>query len=152
MLAGYYFAETSPAAAGTVASSGFVTGSTTAGIAWPLDQYQAVDAIAEFAGATGGSLDVYIQSSPDGGNNWFDIAHFAQAAGSSAYTVYRVSLNAAGTAPVVVGKDLSPALAAASAVGAFCDQVRLVMVAGSGTSAGTRVTVTLCAQRPRVSV
>lgn len=149
----FIFSETSPSAAGTVASSQPVQSAGSnfpAGVAGPMADYDAVDVIAEFGGATGGTLDVYVQISPDDGANWYDIIHFTQAAAASAVKVYQAPIsNATTTAtPVAVGKNLVPVLAANTVVnGAFSDRMRLVMVAGSGTTLGTIVKVTLAPQR-----
>lgn len=154
MIGTFIFSETSPNAAGTVASSQAVTNSTIAGVAAPLDDWDAIDVTAEFGGATGGTLDVYIQVSPDQGASWYDIIHFSQATALSAMKFYQAPLSLATTttAPVAVGKNLSPSLGAGSASvvnGAWCDRARLVMVAGTGTSAGTSVVVKMAPQRVR---
>jgi hypothetical protein len=149
----FVFNETSPAAAGTATSSQSVQNAGSfyaAGIAGPMADYDAVDVIAEFGGATGGTLDVYVQISPDDGLNWYDVIHFAQATAASGVKYYQAPLSNATTttAPVAVGKGLSPSLAAATVVnGAFSDRMRLVMVAGTGTTAGTPVVVRVAPQR-----
>lgn len=156
-FARFIFAETSPSAAGTAASSQPVDSSANylpPGVAGPLDDYDSLDIVAELTGATGGTLDVYVQSNPDGQNqNWFDIAHFTQLAAAAAAVKYNcsISLFTNATAPTVVGKNLSPALAANTMVqGPFSDRIRVLMVAGTGTSAGAAVRVTVCAQRSRL--
>jgi hypothetical protein len=103
-------------------------------------------------GATGGTLDVYVQTSPDGGLSWFDIIHFVQLAGGGPAVKYSspISQSTTTAVPTVVGKNLAPALSAAAVVnGAFSDRMRLVMVAGSGTSVGAAVIVRLAPQRSR---
>lgn len=151
----WIFNETSPSAAGTVASSLPVENQASNfpnGVAGPMSDYDAVDVVAEFAGATGGTLDVYVQGSPDDGRNWYDIIHFAQAAAASGDKIYQAPLSNATTTtqPFVVGKNLNPALAAGTLSvvnGAFSDRMRLVFVAGSGTTLGTAVKVTIAPQR-----
>lgn len=154
MIAGFVFSELSPNAAGTAASSRSVTASTVAGVAAPLDDWEAVEVVAEFGGATGDTLDVYLQISADAGNTWYDAVHWAQAAAASGVKIYRSPLSLATTtnAPVVVGKNLSPALAANTVVnGAWSDRARLLMVSGPSTSAGTTVNVKLAPQRVRTN-
>lgn len=156
MIGNFLFQETSPNAPGTVASSNVVTGGQgtgwPAGVAAPLDSYSALNIVAEFSGATGGSLDLYIQVSTDMGLNWYDVVHFTQATALSPDKIYDVPMSNATTttAPTVIGKNLAPALSAgtggAVVNGAFSDRMRLVMVAGSGTSAGTSVSVKVFAQ------
>ena len=156
-LQNFQFNETSPAAAGTVASSQVVTGSPSAnvpaGVAGWVDDYASIEVIAELMGATGGSLDVYMQTSPDGGLTWFDTIHWPQqsAAGAQAYYNSPLSQAATTSTPVVVGKNLVPALAANTVInGSFGDRFRLVMVAGTSTSAGASVVVRVSAQRSRL--
>ncbi len=93
-------------------------------------------------GATGGTLDIYLQTSPDAGTTFVDYAHFTQFAASSAATkqAFSVSKSAQGlssSAPLTVGSATTPALAANTVVGGDRgDRIRVVFVAGSGTSAG----------------
>lgn len=147
--------ETSPAAAGTAASSQTVTGSSGAagvGMLSPvsLEAFNSLNIVAQLVGATGGTLDVHVQFSPDGGTTWVDFIHFPQLLGSASAVKYAAAVSQSGqtSAPIVVGTNLNPALAANTVVGgAWGDQLRLVMVAGSGTSAGAAVKVTVAAQR-----
>ena len=148
----FQFSETSPAAAGTAASSQPIlqtSASYPAGTAAPLDEYLALDVTAKLVGATGGTLDVYLQTSLDGGNTWTDSVHFPQLANGAAAIIYRTCTTNLGATSTVVGQGLSPALAAGVAIqGGWGDRARLVMVAGSGTSAGAAVQVTVMVQRP----
>ncbi len=152
-LAAFAFSETSPAAAGTAASAVAVMGSASyapAGVAVPFDDYESLNVVAELVGATGGTLDVYLQVSPDQGVNWFDFAHFPQLAGSASAIKYTLtaSLYSPLTVPIVIGKNLVPALAVNTFVnGAMGDRMRLLMVAGTSTSVGAAVKVSLVAQR-----
>jgi len=150
------FVETSPAAAGTAASSQPVLGVSDnglpGGVAGLIGDYEGAELIAELVGATGGTLDVYVQLSPDSGNNFYDVIHFPQLSAGASAVIYQSPLSTAtNTAtPIVVGKNLVPALAANTVVnGAFTDRLRLVMKAGSGTSAGAQVVVRVCPQRSR---
>lgn len=155
-IANFQFNETSPAAPGTVASSQPVIGGVDPvlpGVCGFLSDYDGAEIVAEFGGATGGTLDVYVQTSPDEGAHWYDMIHFPQAAAGSGAKVYQAPISTATTTTTTtaIGKDLSPALANGAVVnGAMTDRIRLVMVAGAGTSAGTSVVVKVCPQRPRV--
>lgn len=151
------FNETAPAAPGTAVSSQVVTGATAnymqPGVAGPLDDFDAVDVVVEITAGTGGTLDVYLQTSPNNGVDFYDTIHFPQSAGGSGLKIYQSPLSLATTTstPIQVGKNLVPALAAGVVVnGAFTDRCRLVMVAGAGTSVAGTVVVKLMAQRPRV--
>jgi hypothetical protein len=152
MLTTYIFQETSPSSAQTAASSQAVQGAASwapGGVAaGMLDRLgdSGLDVEAELVGATGGTLDVYVQYSPDQGANFFDLIHFAQLAGGAAAVKYRAAVSSFNTAtvPVAVGKNNAPALAAAAIVhGPWGDRLRLLMVAGSGTTAGAAVRVTV---------
>lgn len=118
-----------------------------------------VDAI--LLGATGGTLDVYLQRRT-GPDDWTDWAHFAQvvAAGSSRQTF---SIDGAPQQPVVVGGGTTAAPGVALAAGVsvnimpannkpapltadatpVLDEVRIVTVAGAGTSAGAVQSITM---------
>jgi hypothetical protein len=156
-VANYVFTETSPAAAGTAASSqpviGGVDNGIPNGVCGLLGDYEAIDIIADLKGATGGALDVYVQNSPDEGVSWYDIIHFQQLAPGGALVSYQAPISNATTttAPILVGKNLTPALAPGQVVnGAFSDRLRLVMVAGVSTTAGAPVVVRICPQRARI--
>ena len=159
MITNFTFNETSPAAAGTAASSGYVDNAANyldPGIAGPIDDHDVIEIVAELVGATGGALDIYVQSRANDLEPWFDLVHFAQLGASAAAVNYRVSIaqhpqSTISDAPVAIGKDNTPALAAAKSVngGAF-DRVRLLMVAGASTSAGAAVKVRVYCQRARL--
>ncbi|HEY1695822.1 MAG TPA: hypothetical protein VGG39_26825 [Polyangiaceae bacterium] len=153
----FVFTETSPSAPGTAVSSRSVQGAASylaAGIAGPIDDYDGWRAILDApANTSGGALGVYLQSSPDGGLSWWDRVAFASIVNSAAAASYAapISLATATTAPVVVGKNTSPALAAGTVVGgAPGDRLRLVMVAGGGTTSSITITLRLVSQRRRV--
>ena len=151
----FVFNEVSPNAPGTALSANAVAGVANympAGVAGPLDLYDGVLIEAELVGATGGPLDVYIQTSANDGVDWWDFAHFLQLAAAAPAVKYVVtaSLYSQTTAPIVVGKNLAPALAAGAFVnGAFTDRMRLLFVAGALTSAGAAVKVSVQGQRVR---
>ena len=160
MLAQFLFNETSPAAAGAAASSKAVASSASwapTGVAAPIDDYESIGIDVDLQGATGGTLDVYIQQSPDQGLTWYDVVHFPQLAAGAPPVSYSAPISqATNTAQtILVGKNLAPALGLVSGIvgavvnGAFSDRMRLVMVAGAGTSAGAPVVVRLSPQRAR---
>lgn len=127
---------TSPAAAGTVAST-TITG---------LAGYRSGVVAATLQGATGDVLDVYIQTSPDAGVTWVDYIHFPQLAAGAAAITYRFGFGnyISSSTPVVVGKNLTPALAANTAAnGDFGDRMRAVYVAGAVTTVGAAETILL---------
>lgn len=136
---------TSPAAASTVATAPV-----------PLTKYDELTVIAELQGATGGTLDVYIQETydvdPSTGDalataTYYDVAHFEQLAGGAAAVVKRVATQRDSTEQTI-GKNLTPALSAGKFVGSpWGPLVRLCLVAGASTSAGAPVTVKFMQRR-----
>lgn len=143
MSEGHVFSDTSPAAAGTAVS---------ASKAGALQRFGALTIIATLTGATGGTLDVYLQVSPDAGVTWYDYAHFAQLADGAAAITKVITVSRAGqqTGIPTVGTDLSPALAANAVVGGdFGDTMRVLFVAGAGTSAGAVQTIKVIGTRSR---
>jgi hypothetical protein len=153
------FNETSPASAITAVSSLAVAGSDVAvplGVAgFALDDYDSIDVFASLQGATGGALDVYLQVSPDEGQNWYDAVHWPQITAAHAVVYYRCSLTTKyqtlSDSPTVVGLNGTPALAVNTVCqGMGFDRARLVFVAGASTSAGAKQSVTLACHRMRV--
>lgn len=134
VLAGQ-IAEVHPAAASTTTvSTGQIIG---------LSKYAAVDLYVAIRGGTGGTLDVYLQTSPDNGVTWWDVAHFIQLADGGALTRYRLSFPQppASAAPVVIGGGSAVAPGVALAAGTWVglnlgDRLRAVFVTGAGHSAG----------------
>lgn len=144
MEGNFNISGTSPASAVTA-----VVGSTVT----DLDHYESLEIVATLQGATGGTLDVYLQNNPSGdGVTWVDWAHFAQlAAAAPATTVaMAVSLASQQTTPTAVGTGLSPALASTGALGGTWGRnLRCVAKAGASTTAGAPISITICGQAPR---
>jgi len=128
---------TSPAAASTVAGTALL-GSQTDLRSQKLSGFKSMRVEATLQGATGGTLDVYLQVSYDGGVTWSDYVHFAQLAAGAASVTYGVSMSRSnGDALAAVGKGTTPLLAAGDwRDGEWGDAARLLFVAGGGTSAG----------------
>jgi hypothetical protein len=106
----------------------------------------ALTVVATIQGGTGGVLDVYLQTSFDGGTTWLDYAHFPQlAAGAAATTrVWHVTRDSAVGTLIAVGSGTSPSLTVNTINGgAFGDTFRVVYVAGASTSAGAAQVVKL---------
>lgn len=131
---------TSPASASTAASSTF---------AGDLSYFNALSFVATLQGATGGTLDVYLQTSFDDGVTWYDFAHYAQLAAGAAQSriLWHVNRSTAVTAPTTIGTNTTPALAVSTINGgAWGDRIRLLFVAGAGTSVGASQSVSIIAQ------
>lgn len=116
-----------------------------------LDDYSSLMVVAVIQGATGGTLDLYLQTSVDG-SNWYDYAHFAQlsAAAAQITRAFTVSRHGQQTTITAIGSGTSPALAAGTVIGGeFGTRMRLLAVAGAGTSAGATQTVYIIGTRTR---
>lgn len=110
-----------------------------------LAGYTSMRIEAELAGATGGTLDVYLQVSYDSGQTWSDYAHFAQLAAGAAPVTYGVSVSRSnGSALGLVGKNQSPLLAANTCRdGEWGKHARMLFVAGAGTTQGAAQVIRL---------
>lgn len=128
---------TSPAAASTAAGTSYALG---------LDACDSLTIIGALQGATGGTLDVYVQTSWDEGTTWYDFAHFTQlSAGAAAIKhAWHVSRASERTTITTVGTGTSPALAVGTIMsGGWGNMMRLVFVAGVGTSVGAAQSVSV---------
>jgi hypothetical protein len=132
--------ETSPNAAGTTVGVQTIAG---------LDKFDSLLIYANLQGATGGTLDVYIQTllhcTGDSANGtWVDFAHFTQLSAAAAATKKTcfLSRSAQSTTLTTVGIDGSPALAAGTILGGeWGAWWRFVFTAGASTSAGASQSV-----------
>jgi hypothetical protein len=132
---------TSPAAPGTA-----VVG-TAVDLSALLEDIESLDVIATIVGATGGVLDLYLQCSSDG-TTWTDFAHFAQltAGAASSVKTFSVSRFSQQSTITAVGQNLTPALAANTAIGGPVEmQIRCLAVAGASTTAGGAQSIKLVA-------
>jgi hypothetical protein len=113
-----------------------------------LSGAKAITFIADLIGATGGTLDVGVQHSPDG-VTWYDYWHVQQLAAAAAAVVWQY-VPALNDSQTIVGKYvLAPAsnttivLANGSVAGGhWFDQLRCIFVPGAGTTVGAACVVT----------
>lgn len=149
-VAVFQFNETSPNTAGTAISANVVKGSLgVAGVASDVSLYQSITVSAILFGASGGTLDIFLQNSHDDGTTWFDYAHWNTIAAGAAEldVVWSASQGAQQTAITTVGKNALPLLAAGTVIGGpWGGRFRLAMKAGVGTTAGVAVVITIAAQ------
>lgn len=126
---------TSPASASTAVAAGTVPG---------LADYDWIAVEADLQGATGGTLDVYVQRKL-ANNLWRDWIHYTQLAAGGAAVKHSAQSGCDKSLTVVGGgTDAAPgvALAANAFVGGHPgDELRVVFVAGASTSAGASQTV-----------
>lgn len=116
-----------------------------------LQIYDSLQIVATIRGGTGGTLDLYLQTSVDGAI-WYDYAHYVQFAdGAAVITRYcSVSRYSQVTTLTAIGSDLTPALAANTVLGGdFGQRIRLIGTAGAGTTAGTTQTIKILGTRTR---
>jgi hypothetical protein len=127
---------TSPSTATTSISSTIITG---------LDAFESMKIVTVLQGGTGGTLDVYLQMSDDpDGTVWIDYAHFTQLADGAAQQtrLYSVSRQTERLTAIQVAIGDTPALAAGTVLGGeFGAKMRVITVAGAGTSAGAPQTI-----------
>jgi hypothetical protein len=137
---------TSPAAAGRAVISKSVQG-------W--DDFDQITVLAQLVGATGGTLDIYLQRNV-ATDVWVDWMHFPQLAAAAAAVKYHASaLPPATAAPVVIGvsaDDVTAGNAPVLAANTVCaghpgNEIRVVAVAGASTSAGAAVDVRIVGTR-----
>jgi hypothetical protein len=122
--------NTSPAAAGyslSTAKTGFC-------------KWQTLRLDATITGATGGTIDVLVETSPDG-TTWYEMWHIAQSAAAAAAKSITVSFNRGTGYATTIGvgtlASTTMTLASGAAVdGQWFDRLRVRMVAGTSTSAG----------------
>jgi hypothetical protein len=131
--------DTSPAAASTAA------GDTVAG----LERYTWFTIDAALIGATGGTLDIYLQRKV--GSTWVDWYHFTQLADAAAairYTIDSRSVKADGA--TTVGSGTSPVInQAVFSCSHPGNEIRALYVAGVGTSAGAAVSINITGHQAR---
>lgn len=131
---------TSPAAAGTSAGA-----TTFKGALFQRSDRLVIDAA--IRGGTGGTLDVYLQRKV-ATDTWNDLVHWPQQAAGGAIKRYTCTINGDGTSILEVtgGTDAVPAPSLAVNTNVNCmpgDEVRVVFVAGVGTSAGASQSITI---------
>lgn len=128
----YLLTSTSPATATTA------VGDTVLG----LDQWDAIGIVYTVQGASGGTLDICLQTSYDGGTTWWDYVRFAQITAGAAAVSGRIYPFAFEADFVTVGKGSSPAMTKGTCAGGFWgDQMRVLYTSGAGTVAGASQTI-----------
>lgn len=138
----FVMTNTSPASASTAVGAQTING---------LDDYDWFETVGYLQGATGGTLDVYIQRKV-AADTWVDWIRFDQlAAGAAAIKKY-VPANGTLTGITTIGggSDATPGVAMASAGacgGHPGDSLRMVFVAGAGTSVGASQTLRVRASK-----
>ena len=94
-------------------------------------------------GAGGTKTTVYIQSSLDGGNTWFDVANFAFTTSSALEAINLSGLNAVGTPQALTSLGLADNTTLNGPMG---DRLQAVVVS-TGTYSGSTLVSVRCAAR-----
>lgn len=143
-LKSFLLTDTSPAAAGTSASA------VAAGSVSGLEEFDWFTVDALLLGATGGTLDVYLQRWVQKLQEWRDWVHFTQLAAAAAATRYTFDCNAMPTSITTVGQATTPVISAGVVTcGHPGTKLRLLFTAGASTSAGAIQKVELTGWRKR---
>jgi hypothetical protein len=98
--------------------------------------------IATLTGATGGTLDVILEHSPDG-VDWYELAHFPQVAAAAAAKTITWEPGVGGSF-ITIGKNQTTASVLAAGMSAgelWFDRLRVRQIAGTSTSAGAAQSV-----------
>lgn len=143
------FSGSCPSSATTQLPQGTAPG---AGLLVGLSQMGVLVVDAKLLGPTGGTLDVYLQSSLDadqaGNGSWYDVCHFPQLAAATAgrfvATISRGYARIAATINAVNTVDNTPSLPVNTLVpDGLGNALRVVFVTGAGTSAAAAQTIKL---------
>lgn len=92
------------------------------------------------AAASGDTLDVYIDTSPDGGTTWVNVVHFTQVLGNGGTKQFWAVLDpggSPGTAVIAVGSDAASGVVRPAM---FCDQLRVRYTVVDGGAHGQSFT------------
>lgn len=107
-----------------------------------LSGFDSMQVTANLLGATGGTLDVYVQVSYDAGATWVDYIHYAQLANGAVASSY-VSSHSRAKGQGVAVLPFHTLSVGTSVDGEWGTQARLYFTAGAGTSAGAVQTIVL---------
>jgi hypothetical protein len=106
-----------------------------------------ISILSNLRGSTGGTLDVYIQHSPDN-VEYFDFLHYAQLAAGAPAALLHLSPPVSSSGIVTIGSGVSPVLAANSfAGGRWAEWLRVVFVAGGAVSGPQAQTIRVLGYR-----
>ena len=101
-----------------------------------LEEVDSADIVVNTLGATGGTLDLVLQTSPDN-VTFTDWVHLTQIAAAAAAAVQQAeSTHSAASNPVAVGQGTNTVLAATTVAGGPERYIRLIGKGGASTTAG----------------
>lgn len=143
------FAGNCPAAPGTQLPLSTKLGD---GLLVGISQFVVAVVDMKLIGPTGGTLDVYLQSSLDadqaGNGSWYDVAHLPQVTAATtfryAFAISRGFNRVAATATALNNADNTPSLAANTIIAdALGNALRVVLVANAGVSVAAAQSIKL---------
>jgi len=113
-----------------------------------LGDYDAVTVILEVVGATGGTLDLVLESAWGTESTWYSLYRVPQLAADAAAAVYKFTVSLGNTVNAV-GKNgnVTTLTASTPAAGHWGDQIRLYATAGASTSAGAVIVCKIIGHR-----
>lgn len=111
--------------------------------------YDTLTVILETVGATGGTLDLVLESQwGDETEPWYSLYRVPQIASGASAAIYKFSLSLSNTVNAIgKNKDTTSLAVSTPAAGHWGDRVRLVAKAGAGTSAGAAIVCKLILTR-----
>jgi hypothetical protein len=111
------------------------------GVLQPFDVFHSAEIVAVLQGNTGGPLDIYLQTSYDGGTTWCDYIHYTQV-GAGVLIKYRVSISKTAVTTAVPTQCFDAGLGAGQVLGGeWGDRFRLKAVSGASTTASFLQTI-----------
>lgn len=122
-------------ASGTITSPGTVTGTAVTGLGF-YKQIQVVLAVTAAALAVDDTMDVYIDTSPDGGTTWYNAIHFPQVLGNGGVKSFFATLDPAGAAGTACVNTTSDAAVNTVRPSIFTDRLRVRTVNVDGVVPG----------------
>lgn len=131
--------QTAPAAPGSAA------GGVTSG---DLGAFVSGEIVCSSAGNTGGSLNIFLQSSRDSGTTWTDYIAFPQLAAAAASTTWRVSVTKQSVPNAIQVVGLGVLTANTVSGGEWGDRLRLYATSGAATTVGATITCSLTFSLP----
>jgi hypothetical protein len=89
------------------------------------------------ATGAGDTLDVYIDTSPDGGTTWVNVGHFTQVLGNGGAKKFTMALNPNNAGATAIVDVTTDAVAGATRQYGICDRLRSRSVIAGGTASFT---------------
>lgn len=122
------------AAAGTIHAAATTVNGTAAVFKQAWNKALIVLDVTAAATGSGDTLDVYIDTSPDGGVTWINVGHFTQVLGNGGAKKFVMALGADNPGASAVTAVTSDAAAGVTRQYGICDRLRYRSIVASATS------------------